>query len=310
MANGEKTLKQIVAIFRSRRWSSVITVALLALAAPGTGWTEGVLDRIESTGVFNAGTRADALPFAYREKKGKKEQLVGFSVDLLGEIHQRLEQRFGRRIAMKLHETTASNRLEQVASGAIDIECGITTPTWERQKQVDFSIPFFGNGTRILARRTTAKRLEDLRGKRIGVVAGTTTAGILAEYLPDAATVEVPDMDIGFAQFERGEIDALSNIGVVLRAKVEKSPLKSKVILLPRTDDLSYEAMACVLPLNDSAWRAFVNRALADLLDGVDEYRGSYIEIYERWFGPRGAIYFPLDYTIAQRLAASLIWLK
>lgn len=302
-------MKQIVAIFRNRP-SSAIVVALLALAVSGTGWAEGVLDRIGNTGVFNAGTRADALPFAYREKKGKQERLVGFSVDLLGEIRKRLEQRFGRPIEMKLQVATASNRLELVASGVIDIECGITTPTWERQERVDFSIPFFGNGTRVMALRTTAKRLEDLRGKRIGVVAGATTAAILAEHLPDAVLVEVPDMDVGFAKFERGEIDAVSNVGIVLRAKVEKSPLKSRVVLLPRADELSYEAMVCILPPNDSAWRAFVNRALADLLAGVDEYRGSYIEIYERWFGPRGAIYFPLDYDVAQRLAASVIWLK
>lgn len=299
-------MKPITAIFR-RCLLAVTAAALLACAAPGTAWAERVLARIGNTGVFNAGTRADALPFAYRDKK---ERLVGFSVDLLGEIHKRLEQRFGRPIEMKLRATTASNRIELVASHAIDIECAITTPTWKRQEAVDFSIPFFGNGTRIMTLRSTAGRLEDLRGKRIGVATGTTTAGILNPHVPDAVMVEVPDMDAGFALFERGEIDALANVGIVLRAKVEKSPLKSKVVLLPRTEELSYESMACILPQDDSEWRAFVNRVLADLLDGVDQYRGSYIEIYERWFGPRGVIYFPLDYTVAQRLAASIIWLK
>ena len=286
---------------------AVIAAALLVCVMPATAWAERVLDRIGNTGVFNAGTRADALPFAYRDKKG---QLVGFSVDLLGAIHQRLEQRFGRPIDMKLRVTTASNRIELVASQVIDIECGITTPTWKRQELVDFSIPFFSNGTRIMTLRTTAERLEDLRGKRIGVAAGSTTAAILAERTPDAVIVEVPDMDTGFARFERGELDGLANIGIVLRAKVEKSPLKSKVILLPRTEEFSYESMACVLPKDDSEWRAFVNRVFADLLEGVDQYQGPYIEIYERWFGPRGAIYFPLDHKVAQRLAASVIWLK
>ncbi len=285
----------------------VTAAALLAFAAPGMVWAEHVLDRINNTGVFNAGTRADALPFAYRDKKG---QLVGFSVDLLREIHKRLEQRFGRPIEMKLIPTTASDRMEMVANAAIDIQCGIATPTWEREVPVDFSIPFFGNGTRIMTLRTTALRLEGLRGKRIGVAVGTTTAGILTEHVPDAAIVEVPNMDVGFALFERGEIDGLSNIGIVLRAKVEKSPLKSKVVLLPRTEALSYESMACILPQNDSEWRDFVNRTFVELFDGVDEFRGPYIEIYERWFGPRGVIYFPLDYAVAQRLAAAIIWLK
>ncbi|MFO1422875.1 MAG: amino acid ABC transporter substrate-binding protein [Candidatus Competibacteraceae bacterium] len=287
--------------------SGVIAAALLIFAAPATAWAEHVLERIENTGVFNAGTRADALPFAYRDKR---DRLVGFSVDLLGEIHKRLEQRFGRRIEMKLLPTTAGNRIEMVASQVIDIECGITTPTWKRQDLVDFSIPFFGNGTRIMTLRSTAERLQDLRGKRIAVAAGSTTASILAQNVPEAVLVEVPDMDTGFAMFDRGEVDGLSNIGIVLRAMIEKSPLKSKVVLLPRTEEFSYESMACILPKDDSEWRAFVNRVFADLLEGVDQYRGPYIEIYDRWFGPRGAIYYPLDYRVAQRLAASVIWLK
>ncbi len=298
-------MKQTVTTFCN--YLSGVLAAALIFAAPATAWAGQVLERIGNTGVFNAGTRADALPFAYRDRK---ERLVGFSVDLLGEIHKRLEQRFGRPIQMKLQSTTASNRIEMVASQVIDIECGITTPTWKRQELVDFSIPFFGNGTRIMTLRTTAERLQDLRGKRIAVAAGTTTAGILAQHVPEAILVEVPDMDAGFAMFERGEIDGISNIGIVLRAKIEKSPLKSKVILLPRTEEFSYESMACILPKDDSEWRTFVNRVLADLLEGVDQYRGSYIEIYDRWLGPRGAIYYPLDYRVAQRLAASVIWLK
>ncbi len=281
------------------------TLALLALPDPVRA--EEVLERIARTGVFSAGTRADALPFAYRDGKGR---LVGFSVDLLEQIHQRLEQRFGRPIDMQLRAVTASNRIEWVASHAIDIECGITTPTWKREEAVDFSIPFFGNGTRIMTLRSTATQLNELRGKRIGVAAGATTANILGQHAPDVILVEVPDMDTGFRMFEQGEIDGLANVGVVLRAQVETSPLKSKVVLLPRTEELSYESMVCILPQNDSAWRAFVNSVLADLLNGVDQYRGAYIEIYDRWFGPRGVIYFPLDYKVAQRLAAAMIWLK
>lgn len=299
-------MRQRFAVLGSNGWILAMAV-FLALALPGMAGAESALERIERTGVFTAGTRTDAVPFAYRDAKGR---LVGFSVDLLRQIHRQLEQRFGRAIELRLREVTASNRLELVAGHAIDIECGITTPTWQREEAVDFSIPFFGNGTRVMTLRSTATQLEQLDGKRIGVAVGTTTANILTQHVPAAILVEVPDMDTGFRMFEQGEIDGLANIGVVLRAKVEKSPLKSKVILLPRTEELSYEPMVCILPQDDSAWRAFVNGVLAELLNGVDQYRGAYIDIYDRWFGPRGVLYFPLDYKVAQRLAAGIIWLK
>jgi polar amino acid transport system substrate-binding protein len=284
----------------------VIMVLLILVGSPAVR-AEHVLDRIERTGIFNAGSRADAVPFGYRNKKG---QLAGFSVDLLGEIHRRLEKRFGRPLKLQLHEVIPANRMELVMNGTINIECGVTTPTWTREAQVDFSIPFFGNGTRIMTLESTATHLQDLKGKHIGVAAGATTAAILAEHVPEVITVEVPDMATGFERFRRGELDGLANIGIVLRAMVEGSPLKSKVILLPRSGIFSYETMACILPSNDSAWRDFVNHTLAELLAGVDEYRGAYMEIYERWFGPRGVVYFPLDYATAQRLAASVIWLR
>lgn len=305
------TLNQTLAALR-RTLPSLAAAALLALAGANPCAAEPVLERIGKTGVFNAGTRADAVPFGYRTKVAgaSEERLVGLSVDLIEEIRKRLSKKFGREIETRLHVTTPSDREELVATHAIDIECGITTPTWERQTKVDFSIPFFGNGTRIMLLRTTAMGFADLKGKRIGVAAGTTTAQILRQHAPEAVIVEVPDMATGFDLFARGELDGLSNVGIVLRAMVEDSPLKSKVVLLPRTTVLSYEAMACSLPQNDSEWRAFVNHVFADLLEGVDQYRGGYFDIYEKWFGPRGVIYFPLDYTVAQSLSASLIWLK
>jgi len=304
-------LIQTIAILR-RCLPGMTVAALLAFALQGSASAESALDRIRNTGVLNAGTRADAMPFAYRlQQAGDKEaRLAGFSVDLIEQIRKKLTEKLGREIETRLHITKASDRLALVASHTTDIECGITTPTWERQKLVDFSIPFFGNGTRVMVLRSTAKGFDDLRGKRIGVAAGTTTATILKQHVPDAIVVEVPDMATGFKMFASGEIDGLSNVGIVLRALVEKSPLKSKVILLPRTDGLSYESMVCSLPLDDSKWRAFVNEVLADLLDGVDQYRGGYFDIYDKWFGPRGIVYFPLDYIVAQKLSASIIWLK
>ena len=177
-------MRQQLAIVRSACWGMAMAATLALLALPDPVRAEEVLERIARTGVFSAGTRADALPFAYRDGKGR---LVGFSVDLLEQIHQRLEQRFGRPIDMQLRAVTASNRIEWVASHAIDIECGITTPTWKREEAVDFSIPFFGNGTRIMTLRSTATQLNELRGKRIGVAAGATTANILGQHAPEVA---------------------------------------------------------------------------------------------------------------------------
>jgi polar amino acid transport system substrate-binding protein len=287
----------------SRPGSLLLALVSLLIAAPAAG--ESALERIARTGVLDAGTRFDSIPMAFRDEDG---DLVGFSVDLLREIAAALERALGRAVTLNLVPVTSANRVELVESGALAIECGLTTPTWEREARVDFSLPFFENGTRILTFRQAARSLDELQGKRIGVSQGGTTGAIVEAAVPTAEVVELPSMTDGMQRLLRGEIDGLANIGVVLRAQIEGLEAKSEMVLLPRVGALSYESIACILPEDDSRWRDFVNRVIAGLLDGVTEYRGRYVDLYERWFGPDGRIYFPLDREIARRLANNLTW--
>lgn len=288
------------------RGAPLLALALVALGgAPAAA--ESVLDRVARTGVLEAGTRADAIPLAYRDADG---HLVGLSVDLLHEIASRLEARLGRPVELKLVAVTPDDRTRLVEDGTLAIECGITTPTWEREQRVDFSIPFFENGTRILTFRRAAQSLDDLAGKRIGVLRSSTTPDIVKANVPTAELVEVASMGEGIERLLAGAIDGLANIGIVLRAQIEYLDVKSQMVLLPRTGALSYESIACMLPQDDSRWRDFVNRVLAELLDGITEYRGRYLELYDHWLGAEGDIYYPLDREIARRLAFNLIWLN
>ena len=161
----------------SERW-----LGLLCCLAAGEARSETVLERIARTNVFNAGTRADAAPFAF---KGADGQLQGFSVDLLGQIERALELELGHDIELRLDVVTSQSRIPAIESGEIAIECGITTPTWEREARIDFSIPFFENGTRILALRTTARSVSATSTRRaVGVPQGSTTLYIVRRLVP------------------------------------------------------------------------------------------------------------------------------
>lgn len=285
--------------FRSALAAAVILLSWSAAAEP-------VLERVRRTGVLEAGTRADAVPFAFRRDDGR---LAGFSVDLLGAIRERVERELGRPVELRLTVTTPQNRIGLVRDAAIALECGITTATWGREREIDFSIPFFIDGTRVLTRRADASSLADLRGRRVGVLEASSTEAILRADLPDATPVAIPDLRRGVAMLLAGELDGVANVGIVLRAQIEGIDGQSRFVLLPRGDVLSWEALACMLPQGDSAWRDFVNGALAELLVGVERYRGGWVELYERWFGVQGEVFYPLNQDTAERLAAALAWL-
>ena len=287
--------------------------ALVALATvhttihTGASAADGVLDRISADGVIRAGTRANAAPFAQKTDSGEFE---GFSVDLLRQIRAAAEKAAGRTVRLELFEVTPSDRLQRVASGELDIVCGITTPTWEREDLVDFSLPFFRDGTRIMVYRGQAGRVVDLDNIQVGVVEGTTTVAVVKDRLPGAVLRIYADMGDAMRGLEQGEVDGVANVGVVLLGLAERSEPKRSVVLLPRTRALETETLACVLPQNDSAWRDMVNRTLVGMFADVRDFMGRYQEIYDRWFGRDGVLFYPLDRATREYLHNVSIWAK
>ena len=283
------------------------TLAALAMIHAGASAAESALDRISADGVMRAGTRANAAPFAQKTASGEFE---GFSVDLLREIRAAAERTTGRTVRLELFEVTPSDRLQRVAEGELDIVCGITTPTWEREDMVDFSLPFFRDGTRIMVYRNQAGRVADLGQMEVGVVEGTTTVAVVKDRLPGASLRVYANMGDAMRGLEMGEVDGVANVGVVLLGLAERGELRRSVVLLPRTRPLETETLACVLPQNDSPWRDLVNRTLIGMFADVRDFSGRYEEVYDRWFGRDGALYYPLDRATRDYLGDVSIWAK
>lgn len=296
-------------IFAGPRRGSRLAGAVLLLCAivPIGAPRAGVLDAIRDSGVLVAGTRADSPPFGFIDRDGRP---AGFSVDLLKDIAAALSASLAKPVRLELKPVTPENRSEMIRDGRIQIECGITTATWARRQKTDFSIPFFANGTRILTRRRFGHGIEDLAGKRIGVVANSTTRLAVQTAVPKAAIVEVADMSQGIKQFRDGAIDGLSNIGIVLRGLLEQSEDKADLVLLPRAGAIQYEPLSCMLPRDDSAWHEFVDRVIAKELEGAPDYNGRYVELYNTWFGPGSALPMPLDHTVIDHLVHAAYWIE
>ena len=239
----------------------------------------GVLDRIAEEGVIRAGTRASAAPFAQKTATGTFE---GFSVDLLHEFRSAAEKTVGRPVRLELFEVTPADRLERVVSRELDIVCGITAPTWDREELVDFSLPFFRDGTRVMMNRKQASRGLDLNRLTIGVVEGTTTVGILKDTAPAAILRLYPSMDQAMRGLERAEVHGIANVGVVLLGLAARAEPRRSVLLMPRSSFLAAEFLACVLPQDDSPWRDFINRSLVGMFPHEGDSGGRYLEIYDR----------------------------
>src|SRR5580765_6043193 len=100
--------------------------------------TEGTLRTIARTKTIKLGYLKEAVPFSFAETVG---QPMGYSIDLCQRVVAGLQQKLElAQLEVKWVEVNTANRFERVADGTIDLECGTSTITLSRQKQVNFSL--------------------------------------------------------------------------------------------------------------------------------------------------------------------------
>ena len=271
-----------------RKALGVIAVALaatwLAPAPAPAQDLQGTLKKIRDSGTITIGYREQSLPFSFRGDDGKP---AGYSVDLCQRIATGIQQQLKLpKLDVKWVPVTPENRITSVVSGAIDLECGSTTSSLSRQEQVDFShMTFVDGGSLLVKLGGSITTMQDLAGKKIGVVPSTTTDGAIRSVLQRASViaeiVSITDHRGGLAALESGAIDAYASDRVILigLAATAKDPGQFAIA----EQYLSYEPYAFMLRRGDAAFRLAVNRVLSSL------YRsGDVLQIYGRWFGRLG----------------------
>ena len=265
----------------------VFTALLMALVLGGPVLgqdLDGTLKKIKTSGTFTIGYRDSAPPFSF---PGPDKRPVGYSIDVCMQVAGAIQKQLGM-ADLKLNwvPVTAENRIDMVAQGKVDIECGTTTMTLSRQERVDFSLMTFIDGAGLLtAAGTNWRGVADLTDKRIAVIPGTTTEKALNDFLKkefiSVKVVPVKDHLEGVAAIEKGLADAFASdrgtlIGIAVTSKDPTRFALANVVF-------SFEPYGLMMRRNDAAFRLAVNRALAGL------YRsGGFVPIYDRWFGGFG----------------------
>ena len=261
-----------------------ILAVLILMAAAGAWAQTGTLDKIKRTGTISLGYREASIPFSYI---GDNRQPAGYSVELCQRVAESVKRQLGlAALEVKWVLVTPGNRVDKLDSGEIDLECGSTTNTLSRQEQVSFSLLTFADGGSLLMKIDSGlDSLDDMNGRKIGVVPGTTTERNLAEALvrakARAETVKLKDHAEGLAALMEGKIDAYASDRVILVGLVLGSGNQQRLRLSQGM--YSYEPYALMLRRNDSAFRLAVNRELARLYRTEEIY-----PIYERWLGVLG----------------------
>ncbi|WP_338470986.1 transporter substrate-binding domain-containing protein [Niallia sp. XMNu-256] len=262
---------------------AVITMIFtLVLSACGGAANEGtdkadqetsLLQEIKDRGVMKVGVMGTYQPYNFLNEN---KEMDGFDVDIAKEVAKRLgvEAEF---VAQEFSGMIAGLQAEK-----FDVVISQMTITNERKEQMDFSNPYITNNVKIIVQddNNTITKLEDFKGKNIGVALGTNDE----TYLRTVALPEVGDFNIRtyddvvttLKDLDAGRIDATINNMYALKPVVEKQGFKIKAVGEPIKSDRAGIATR----KGNEEFITEVNRVLDEM-----KADGTHAEIHKKWFG-------------------------
>jgi len=268
-------------MLRSALAFAVVTAAVFNTDSAAAQAADSRLKAIASSKTIKIAYRSDAMPFSYVQNN----DVVGYTIDICKAVVASLEKQLKvQPLTVQLVPVTTQTRFEAVTSGKADLECGSSTVTLSRMKEVDFSSYVFVESTGLVVKSTAnTVKLQDLAGKRIAVISGTSNEKAMTlvneKAQLNATLVPVKDREDAVATLDAGRADAFASDKLLLVGTQFKDMESFR--MLP--DDLSVEPYAIALPHGDWQMRLAVNTALAEL------YRtGAVLKIFDQWFGRLG----------------------
>ncbi|MEP7154518.1 MAG: amino acid ABC transporter substrate-binding protein [Betaproteobacteria bacterium] len=279
-----------------KRLPAMLALFLLFTGAAFAQELTGTLKKIKESNSITLGTRDTSLPFSYLDDK---QQPIGYSIDLCSKIVDAIKSELNLpTLQVKMIPVISQTRVPLVANGTVDLECGSTTNTLTRQKQVEFSHVTFVGGTRLLVKANSGiKEVEDLKGKTISVSQGTTNERIVKSISEQKQLgikiLNVKDHGEGFIALETGRVQANVSDDIQLLALAANAKRPQDFVVVGR--QLSYEPFGLMFRRNDADFKLIVNKTLSGL------FRTGEIEkIYNKWFLPLNA---PVSETLRTAFA-------
>jgi polar amino acid transport system substrate-binding protein len=245
-----------------------------------------VIEKVIETGVLTVGTSKDAFPFAYKDSKG---QLTGYSVDMLILIQKQLEKQLKRSVRMELIALTPADRIPKLKSGAVDIVCDAASFTWERNRDVDFTVSYATTGTQLMVRKSSkARDIAALAGQKVGAMQGTTSEEAVRRLQPQAKVILVQDRAEGHRLLQENKITAFADDRILLEAWQQRTANARDFQIL--STPLSKEGIACMVPENNSTFLDTANYSLVRFMQGFIKGKSEYVKTFDRWFGPQSVL--------------------
>ena len=256
--------------------AALACLALPALAQPMTG----TLKKIQDTGTITIGHRESSIPFSYLDDK---QQPVGYAMDLCMKVVDAVKAELKLpNLKVAYQPVTSANRIPLLQNGTIDLECGSTTNSVERQKQVAFGPTYFViNVSAAVKKSSGIKSFADLNGKTVASTSGTTSIPLLRGY-EKAKNIDFKELQgkdhaesMQLLATDRAQAFIMDDILLAGQIANQQNPGDYTIL----TESLRTEPYSMMLRREDPQFKALVDRAVSAVYKS-----GEINKIYAKWF--------------------------
>jgi len=180
-------------------------------------------------------------------------------------------------VAIEIVQTTSPNRIPFLQTGKADIVVASLSVTPEREKVIDFSVPY----AQILAvvagpKGASIKSFEDLKGKRVATTRGSNNDKVVTTGAKDAQIVRYDDDATLVTAAVSGQADIIATSPAIVGTVLGKAPQK----------DLEQKFVMQTVPLgiglrkNEPELKAWINDWVAK-----NTANGKLAVIYKKYHG-------------------------
>jgi glutamate transport system substrate-binding protein len=232
-----------------RRRTAIVGIALvLAMVAAGCGSDSGsgsgggekpsvpagsTMEKIQNKGKLVVGTKFDQPLFGL---KGLSGELEGFDTEIAREIAKAIT---GSPDNIEFVETVSKNREPFIQEGKVDIVVATYTINDKRKEVVDFAGPYYIAGQDIMVKKddTSINGIQDLNGKKVCSVQGSTSEKNLKEKAPQAEAVLFDTYSKCAEALGDGRVQAVTTDNVILLGLIDKSQGAYRLVGKPFTEE-------------------------------------------------------------------------
>lgn len=251
-----------------------IRMIAFGLMLAGSGISAAQADQladVKARGTLVCGVMNNLPPFGYADANTR--ELVGYDVDFCKEVAAKLG------VKIELKPLSLQARIPELLQGRVDILSAVLGWSAARAEQIQFTDGYFVSEHKMAVRSGTGyKTRDDLAGKRLSAIKGSSTQAFLQKVLPTAQYLTFEDGPSAFIALTQGKVEGFALSESLLRQFIAKLGPNANIDVL--NPPVGQEFWGLGLRKGEPAMTKAVNDALMSM-----EKDGSAQKIFDKWLG-------------------------